>query len=190
MSNSKNLRKSAKNAIRRGDFSTAVEKCEAALKSQQDNYNALVLLGVALREDKKAESIFKRAIELEGDNVVAYQKLVKYYESKDTSDCSKSLMKLYYRMSKLSGENEADALDKMYTIALKLDDYNVCGSIINDLICQERDSKRRDRLVLLLAKILTYTSGRDEIHMAPNPGCTEDGPISLTEPCANVLPFF
>ncbi|XP_077296478.1 tetratricopeptide repeat protein 37-like [Arctopsyche grandis] len=159
MGEPKILLKEARKAIDSGEFETAVEKCKAVLKTDGKNYMALIFLGVALRDDEKAEDAFKKAIALNDNNVLAYQGLAKFYDNKGTKEYLKSLIKLYYRMITLSGVKEVEIYESINNVALRIDDYNECGNIINDFLSKESDGERQNQLIILLSKILTYTNG-------------------------------
>ncbi|XP_063468353.1 superkiller complex protein 3 isoform X2 [Symphalangus syndactylus] len=121
--------KSARDAIRNKEYKEALKHCKTVLKQEKNNYNAWVFIGVAaaeLEQPDQAQSAYKKAAELEPDQLLAwqglanlyekynhinakddlpgvYQKLLDLYESVDKQkwcDVSKKLVDLYYQEKK------------------------------------------------------------------------------------------
>ncbi|KAL9546009.1 hypothetical protein MBANPS3_006873 [Mucor bainieri] len=84
--NSKADLKTAREAIGKKDFGEAVKACKRVLLWEGENYNAWVFLGVAytgLENDEEAEEAYKRAIEINPDNMLGWQGLVSFYEKRN-----------------------------------------------------------------------------------------------------------
>ncbi|KAI8140771.1 hypothetical protein BJV82DRAFT_621045 [Fennellomyces sp. T-0311] len=85
MSNSKANLKAAREAIGAKKFDDAVKACNRILLWESGNYNAWVFLGVAytgLENDEEAVKSYRRAIELNPDQMLAWQGLVSFYEKR------------------------------------------------------------------------------------------------------------
>eukprot|EP00698_Gefionella_okellyi_P010128 TRINITY_DN2609_c0_g1_i1.p1 TRINITY_DN2609_c0_g1~~TRINITY_DN2609_c0_g1_i1.p1 ORF type:complete len:1412 (+),score=383.91 TRINITY_DN2609_c0_g1_i1:48-4283(+) len=74
--------KAARAAVAEKDFKEALKNCRSALKIDSENYNALVLAGVAsagLEQPAQAEQAYRKAIAADPDNPLAWQGLDKLY---------------------------------------------------------------------------------------------------------------
>nr|XP_020728727.1 tetratricopeptide repeat protein 37 [Odocoileus virginianus texanus] len=121
--------KSARDAIRNKEYKEALKHCKTVLKQEKNNYNAWVFIGVAaaeLEQPDQAQGAYRKAAELEPDQLLAwqglaslyekcnhisakddlpgvYQKLLDLYESVDKQkwcDVCKKLVDLYYQEKK------------------------------------------------------------------------------------------
>ncbi|GAB6019412.1 Tetratricopeptide repeat protein 37 [Chamberlinius hualienensis] len=100
----KKLLLDAKNAITNKDFHAAVQKCEDILSKDDNNYNALVFLGVALQELSNKDGAlasFKKAAKIEPNQILAWKGLQKYYENEKSTECTKSLQDVYLKLLEL-----------------------------------------------------------------------------------------
>ncbi|KAM6289370.1 superkiller complex protein 3 [Aegotheles albertisi] len=121
--------KSARDAIRNKEYKEALKHCKAVLKQEKTNYNAWVFIGVAaaeLEQPDQARGAYKKAIELEPNQLLAWQGLANLYEkSKQTdvqTDVQGELPDVYQKLLELyeSGDKQ-----KWYDVCNKLVDlYN------------------------------------------------------------------
>uniref|UniRef100_A0A673SPI0 Tetratricopeptide repeat domain 37 n=1 Tax=Suricata suricatta TaxID=37032 RepID=A0A673SPI0_SURSU len=75
--------KSARDAIRNKEYKEALKHCKTVLKQEKSNYNAWVFIGVAaaeLQQPDQAQGAYKKAAELEPDQLLAWQGLASLYE--------------------------------------------------------------------------------------------------------------
>uniref|UniRef100_A0A8C5U7Z4 Tetratricopeptide repeat domain 37 n=1 Tax=Malurus cyaneus samueli TaxID=2593467 RepID=A0A8C5U7Z4_9PASS len=68
--------KNARDAIRNKEYKEALKHCKAVLKQEKNNYNAWVFIGLAaaeLEQPDQAKGAYKKAIELEPNQLLAWQ---------------------------------------------------------------------------------------------------------------------
>lgn len=92
--------KEAKAYLKDGDCLKAMETCQKILKHNKNNYNALVVMSVAMKDinghKAQAPNALRKAIELQPDNPLAWQGLVAYYEKQpDNLDTWTPLLPVY-----------------------------------------------------------------------------------------------
>ncbi|ORZ18014.1 hypothetical protein BCR42DRAFT_412963 [Absidia repens] len=83
MNNSKANLKAAREAIGKKDFEEAIKCCNRIILWESGNYNAYVFLGVAyagLDNGEEAEQAYQRAIEINSEQLLAWQGLISLYE--------------------------------------------------------------------------------------------------------------
>ncbi|XP_016402902.1 tetratricopeptide repeat protein 37-like, partial [Sinocyclocheilus rhinocerous] len=81
--------KSAREAIKNKEFKEALKHCKAVLKLEKNNYNAWVFIGVAateLQQPDQAQTAYRKATELEPEQLLAWQGLANLYEKSDQAD--------------------------------------------------------------------------------------------------------
>ncbi|KAI8097505.1 uncharacterized protein BX664DRAFT_293076 [Halteromyces radiatus] len=86
MNNSKANLKAAREAIGKKDFEEAIKCCNRITLWDSGNYNAYVFLGVAyagLNNTEEAEKAYQHAIEINSEQLLAWQGLVSLYEKQD-----------------------------------------------------------------------------------------------------------
>uniref|UniRef100_A0A669R1N4 Tetratricopeptide repeat domain 37 n=1 Tax=Phasianus colchicus TaxID=9054 RepID=A0A669R1N4_PHACC len=74
--------KSAREAIRNKEYKEALKHCKAVLKQEKNNYNAWVFIGLAaaeLEQPDQAKGAYKKAIELEPNQLLAWQVICSIY---------------------------------------------------------------------------------------------------------------
>jgi superkiller protein 3 len=76
---------------------------QAVLKSDRNNYNGLVLFGVALQNSEQkdqAPKAFRKAIEVSPEQILAWQGLASYYEKENSDHESdqKNLLQVYQQL--------------------------------------------------------------------------------------------
>uniref|UniRef100_A0AAR2JYH8 Tetratricopeptide repeat domain 37 n=1 Tax=Pygocentrus nattereri TaxID=42514 RepID=A0AAR2JYH8_PYGNA len=97
----KSALKSAREAIKNKEFKEALKHCKAVLKLEKNNYNAWVFIGVAageLEQPDQAQTAYKKAAELEPDQLLAWQGLANLYEKSNQEDFKAELPKIYQKL--------------------------------------------------------------------------------------------
>ncbi|NXF52421.1 TTC37 protein, partial [Oceanites oceanicus] len=103
--------KSARDAIRNKEYKEALKHCKAVLKQEKNNYNAWVFIGVAaaeLEQPDQAKGAYKKAIELEPNQLLAWQGLANLYEKSNQTDVKGDLAGVYQKLLELyeSGDKQ------------------------------------------------------------------------------------
>ncbi|KAM4638019.1 superkiller complex protein 3 isoform 1-T2 [Amazona ochrocephala] len=103
--------KSAREAIRNKEYQEALKHCKAVLKQEKNNYNAWVFIGVAaagLEQPDQAKGAYKKAIELEPNQLLAWQGLANLYEKSSQTDVKEDLADVYQKLLELyaSGDKQ------------------------------------------------------------------------------------
>ncbi|KAI5088222.1 tetratricopeptide repeat protein 37 [Silurus meridionalis] len=97
----KSALKSARDAIKNKEFKDALKHCKAVLKLEKNNYNAWVFIGVAaseLEQPEQAQTAYRKAVELEPEQLLAWQGLANLYEKIDQPDFKAELPKIYQKL--------------------------------------------------------------------------------------------
>ncbi|XP_005505066.2 superkiller complex protein 3 isoform X1 [Columba livia] len=121
--------KSAREAIRNKEYKEALKHCKAVLKQEKNNYNAWVFIGLAaaeLEQPDQAKGAYKKAIELEPNQLLAWQGLANLYEKPNQTDAKGDLADVYRKLLEL------------YESADKQKWYDVCNKLV-DLYHQEKN---------------------------------------------------
>ncbi|XP_045477416.1 tetratricopeptide repeat protein 37 [Harmonia axyridis] len=90
--------KEAREAIKNRDFRKSIKLCRDVLDEDKDNYIALVFLGLSIQEtdpSEESEKAFRRAIEINPENLLAWNGLANYFEKIDTTEARLELIKIY-----------------------------------------------------------------------------------------------
>ncbi|NXK98466.1 TTC37 protein, partial [Formicarius rufipectus] len=93
--------KSARDAIRNKEYKEALKYCKAVLKQEKNNYNAWVFIGLAaaeLQQPDQARGAYKKAIELEPKQLLAWQGLANLYEKPNQTDVKGDLADVYQKL--------------------------------------------------------------------------------------------
>uniref|UniRef100_A0A8D3C255 SKI3 subunit of superkiller complex n=1 Tax=Scophthalmus maximus TaxID=52904 RepID=A0A8D3C255_SCOMX len=96
--------KSAREAIKNKEFKEALKHCKAVLKLEKNNYNAWVFIGLAaseLEQPDQSQSAYKKAVELEPEQLLAWQGLANLYEKTDQWDFKLELPNIYQKLVEL-----------------------------------------------------------------------------------------
>ncbi|KAG8504314.1 Tetratricopeptide repeat protein 37 [Galemys pyrenaicus] len=120
--------KSARDAIRNKEYKEALKHCKTVLKQEKNNYNAWVFIGVAaaeLEQPDQAQGAYKKAVELEPDQLLAWQGLASLYEKCNHINAKDDLPGVYQKL-----------LD-LYENADKQKWCDVCKKLV-DLYYQEK----------------------------------------------------
>uniref|UniRef100_A0A7N6A4L9 Tetratricopeptide repeat domain 37 n=1 Tax=Anabas testudineus TaxID=64144 RepID=A0A7N6A4L9_ANATE len=114
--------KSARDAIKNKEFKEALKHCKAVLKLEKNNYNAWVFIGLAaseLEQPDQSQSAYKKAVELEPDQLLAWQGLANLYEKTDQWDFKVELPNVYQKLVDLYASSDKN---KCYEVIKKLSD--------------------------------------------------------------------
>ncbi|KAM6302205.1 superkiller complex protein 3 isoform 1-T2 [Podargus strigoides] len=103
--------KSAREAIRNKEYKEALKHCKAVLKQEKNNYNAWVFIGLSaaeLEQPDQAKGAYKKAIDLEPNQLLAWQGLANLYEKSDQTDVKGDLADVYEKLLELyeSGDKQ------------------------------------------------------------------------------------
>ncbi|XP_074239525.1 superkiller complex protein 3 isoform X2 [Saimiri boliviensis] len=93
--------KSARDAIRNKEYKEALKHCKTVLKQEKNNYNAWVFIGVAaaeLEQPDQAQGAYKKAAELEPDQLLAWQGLANLYEKCNHINAKDDLLGVYQKL--------------------------------------------------------------------------------------------
>uniref|UniRef100_A0A4W4G194 Tetratricopeptide repeat domain 37 n=1 Tax=Electrophorus electricus TaxID=8005 RepID=A0A4W4G194_ELEEL len=97
----KSALKSAREAIKNKEFKEALKHCKAVLRLEKNNYNAWVFIGVAageLDQPEQAQASYKKAAELEPEQLLAWQGLANLYEKSNQDEFKAELPKIYQKL--------------------------------------------------------------------------------------------
>lgn len=114
--------KSAREAIKNKEFKEALKHCKAVLKLEKNNYNAWVFIGLAaseLEQPDQAQTAYKKAVELEPGQLLAWQGLANLYEKTDQWDFKVELPNVYQKLVELYASSDKS---KCYEMIRKLSD--------------------------------------------------------------------
>ncbi|CAG00393.1 unnamed protein product [Tetraodon nigroviridis] len=112
--------KSAREAIKNKEFKEALKHCKAVLKLEKNNYNAWVFIGLAaseLEQPDQAQTAYKKAVELEPEQLLAWQGLANLYEKTDQWDFKDELPSVYQKLVDLYASSDKN---KCYELIKKL----------------------------------------------------------------------
>uniref|UniRef100_A0A8C4S4K9 SKI3 subunit of superkiller complex n=1 Tax=Erpetoichthys calabaricus TaxID=27687 RepID=A0A8C4S4K9_ERPCA len=116
----KSALKSAREAIKNKEFKDALKHCKAALKIEKNNYNAWVFIGLAaaeLEQPEQAQTAYKKAAELEPNQLLAWQGLTNLYEKSNQTDFKEELPEMYLKLMEFYESTEKQ---KWYEVCKKL----------------------------------------------------------------------
>ncbi|XP_017272832.1 tetratricopeptide repeat protein 37 isoform X2 [Kryptolebias marmoratus] len=112
--------KSAKEAIKNKEFKEALKHCKTVLKLEKNNYNAWVFIGLAaseLEQPDQSQAAYKKAVELEPEQLLAWQGLANLYEKTDQWDFKVELPNAYQKLVELYARSDKN---KCYEVIRKL----------------------------------------------------------------------
>ncbi|XP_063051126.1 superkiller complex protein 3 [Engraulis encrasicolus] len=93
--------KSAREAIKNKEYKEALKHCKNVLKLEKNNYNAWVFIGLAageLEQPDQAQAAYRKAAELEPEQLLAWQGLANLYEKNDQADGKSELPAVYQKL--------------------------------------------------------------------------------------------
>ncbi|KAI9527787.1 hypothetical protein NQZ68_027877 [Dissostichus eleginoides] len=114
--------KSARDAIKNKEFKEALKHCKAVLKLEKKNYNAWVFIGLAaseLDQPDQSQTAYKKAVELEPEQLLAWQGLANLYVKTDQWDFQVELPNVYQKLVELYASSDKN---KCYETISKLSD--------------------------------------------------------------------
>ncbi|XP_008286814.1 tetratricopeptide repeat protein 37 [Stegastes partitus] len=114
--------KSAREAIKNKEFKEALKHCKTVLKLEKNNYNAWVFIGLAaseLDQPDQSQTAYKKAVELEPEQLLAWQGLANLYEKTDQWDFKAELPNIYQKLVELYASSDKN---KCYEVIKKLSD--------------------------------------------------------------------
>ncbi|KAJ8380559.1 hypothetical protein SKAU_G00013370 [Synaphobranchus kaupii] len=97
----KSALKNAREAIKNKEYKEALKQCKAVLKLEKNNYNAWVFIGVAaseLDQPDQAQTAYRKASDLEPEQLLAWQGLANLYEKSTQTDFKAELPKVYQKL--------------------------------------------------------------------------------------------
>uniref|UniRef100_A0A336MZT4 CSON007589 protein n=1 Tax=Culicoides sonorensis TaxID=179676 RepID=A0A336MZT4_CULSO len=139
--NSKEIKttlKEARELIKNKNFSEAIKKCQAVLKTDKDNYMSLILLGACYQDSNKEEAtkFLKRALELsKDDDLLPLQGLASCAPAHD-------LPSVLLKLLKLQPEKCNEIHGKLLDVSSKLDDITE----LVQLLFQETKLNEKERV--------------------------------------------
>ncbi|XP_066567919.1 superkiller complex protein 3 [Amia ocellicauda] len=116
----KSALKSAREAIKNKEFKEALKHCKGVLKLEKNNYNAWVFIGVAaaeLEQPEQSQIAYKKATELEPEQLLAWQGLANLYEKSNKMDFKADLQRVFQKLLTLY---ESSDKSKWYEVGRKL----------------------------------------------------------------------
>ncbi|XP_014844173.1 PREDICTED: tetratricopeptide repeat protein 37 [Poecilia mexicana] len=114
--------KSAREAINNKEFKEVLKHCKAVLKLEKNNYNAWVFIGKAaseLEQPDQSQAAYRKAVELEPEQLLAWQGLANLYENTDQWDFKDELPNVYQKLVELYAKTDKT---KSYDLIKKLSD--------------------------------------------------------------------
>ncbi|XP_034950354.1 tetratricopeptide repeat protein 37 [Chelonus insularis] len=148
-SDTKQMLKEAKINLRDKQPMEAMKKCQTILKSDKQNYMALVLLGVAMKEiddhKSRAPAAFKKAIELQPDNPLAWKGIVSYYElQSDNNEMQNELIPAYCKLLECDCEPQKFVyyIDQITKLLISSENINMLDQVIQVFSKIKSDEKR------------------------------------------------
>ncbi|TFK44590.1 superkiller protein 3 [Crucibulum laeve] len=163
MSFVKNQLKLARDALGKKDYVAAKKAANQVLDYEGDNYTAHVFLALSLLElgeFDESERIYRKAVELNPDQPLAYQGLSKFYERREHWD------------------RYAESLMSLIDLYARLDDAVKCGEALQKFIDLRRSRGSKFELVEALSLLLPESSIHDVLLSLPPPDPTN--PTSTT----------
>lgn len=159
--------KSAREAIKNKEFKEALKHCKAVLKLEKNNYNAWVFIGLAaseLEQPDQSQTAYKKAVELEPEQLLAWQGLANLYEKTDQWDFKVELPNVYQKLVDLCASSDKI---KCYEMIKKLSDiyqsdkeYSKLAKVWLQLIqLKQEEAVDKKELVQLLEQMTQLLSG-------------------------------
>ncbi|XP_014213900.1 tetratricopeptide repeat protein 37-like [Copidosoma floridanum] len=139
--------KEAKELLKQKEFSAAIKICKKVLKEEKRNYNALVLMGAAMREVETMKSQapvqLKKAIDIQPDNPLAWHGLLVHYEEQeDNAEALVELVHVYNKLLQLESDQIKflQYLKNLSKTLLKLNDDKVLFESIS-VLCKLKEKR-------------------------------------------------
>ncbi|XP_028270301.1 tetratricopeptide repeat protein 37 [Parambassis ranga] len=153
--------KSAREAIKNKEFKEALKHCKIVLKLEKNNYNAWVFIGLAaseLDQPEQSQTAYKKAVELEPEQLLAWQGLSNLYEKTDQWDFKDELPNVYQKLMELYASSDKN---KCYEVIKKLSDiyqsdkeYSKLAKVwLKHIQLKEEEAADKKELVQLLQQM-------------------------------------
>ncbi|XP_069737207.1 superkiller complex protein 3 [Phaenicophaeus curvirostris] len=154
--------KSARDAIRNKEYKEALKHCKAVLKQEKNNYNAWVFIGLAaaeLEQPDQAKGAYKKAVDLEPNQLLAWQGLANLYEKSDQADVKADLADVYQKLLELyeSGDKQkwCDVCNKLVELYQQENKYLEAAETCQKLIQKKQeDAAEKSELHQLWKKMI------------------------------------
>ncbi|KAJ8681556.1 hypothetical protein QAD02_017348 [Eretmocerus hayati] len=138
---SKTALKEARELLKQKEYAVTVKICKKILKEDKRNYNALVLMGAAMREIEDSQNdvptVLKKATDIQPDNPLAWHGLLVHFEVQpDTKETWAELVPIYNKFLQLESDPSkvSQYLKNLSIILLKLNDEGALTKTISRLI--------------------------------------------------------
>lgn len=152
----KSALKSAREAIKNKEYKEALKHCKDVLKLEKNNYNAWVFIGLAageLEQPDQAQAAYRKATELQPDQLLAWQGLANFYEKNNQTDLKSELPEVYQKLVTLYESSDPakcqEVSQKLVDLHLQDKDYLKVACVWRRLI-QMREEAGAERVELLL----------------------------------------
>ncbi|XP_043965312.1 tetratricopeptide repeat protein 37 [Gambusia affinis] len=153
--------KSAREAINNKEFKEVLKHCKAVLKLEKNNYNAWVFIGKAaseLEQPDQSQAAYRKAVELEPEQLLAWQGLANLYENTDQWDFKDELPSVYQRLVELYAKTDKtksyDMIKKLSDIYQSDREYLKLAKVWLQLVqLKEEEGVDKKELVQLLQKM-------------------------------------
>ncbi|XP_023290658.1 tetratricopeptide repeat protein 37 [Orussus abietinus] len=147
--------KEIRQLLNQNDHKEAIKKCKKILREDKNNYVALVLLGVAMQEVEEVKDHvplpFKRAIEIQPDNPLAWQGLTSYYEkAPDNLATWNELIPAYCKLLCIDSTSTkfSHYLTEATEMALRSKDASILSKVV-DTLGQLRNNSSNAKIKLI-----------------------------------------
>ncbi|KAK5613394.1 hypothetical protein CRENBAI_022565 [Crenichthys baileyi] len=158
--------KSAREAINNKEFKEVLKHCKTVLKLEKNNYNAWVFIGKAaseLEQPDQSQAAYKKAVELEPDQLLAWQGLANLYENTDQWDFKDELPNVYQKLVELYARTDKnksyDMIKKLSDIYQSDRDYLKLAKVCLQLVqLKEEEGVDKKELVQLLQNMTQLLS--------------------------------
>ncbi|XP_056393771.1 SKI3 subunit of superkiller complex protein [Hyla sarda] len=163
--------KNARDAIRNKEYKDALKHCKAVLKLEKNNYNAWVFIGLAaseLEQPEQAHAAYKKAAEIDPEQLLAWQGLVNLYEKDNQKDFKEDLPNVYQKLLELYKSSDklkwcevCKKLVELYELEKK---YLQAANTWQQLIKMKEDEDiKKDELYQLWKKMTQLLGGEIEL---------------------------
>uniref|UniRef100_A0A672JN66 Tetratricopeptide repeat domain 37 n=1 Tax=Salarias fasciatus TaxID=181472 RepID=A0A672JN66_SALFA len=146
--------KSARESIKNKEYKEALKHCKSVLKVEKNNYNAWVFIGLAaseLDQPDQAQTAYRKAVELEPEQLLAWQGLANLYEKTDQWDFKVELPNIYQKLVELYASSDKN---KCYEVIKKLSDiYQSDKEHLKHVQLKEEEAADKKELVQLLGQM-------------------------------------
>ncbi|XP_066459101.1 superkiller complex protein 3 [Eleutherodactylus coqui] len=166
--------KSARDAIRNKEYKDALKHCKAVLKLDKNNYNAWVFIGLAaseLEQPDQAQAAYKKATEIEPEQLLAWQGLVNLYEKVTQKDFQDDLPNVYQKLLELYKSSDkqkwCEVCKKLVELYQQEKKYLQAAHAWQQLIKMKEDEDIKKDELYQLWKKLTELLG-EEIELQDN----------------------